>query len=179
LEKKLLPLHHRLNKQTINRESVFYLFRLQRKELLWMAGATQWSNGTTMSRRSTWYIASKTGSCGRSGRTDAGVHARLMVAHFDWETEITDLSHLAGKLNRLLPKDIAVYNIVPVVSDAHARFSATSRTYNYYITDKKDPFNHETVYKLPVQPDFAKMNEACKELFKYTDFTSLANYIPM
>ena len=109
-----------------------------------------------------------------AGRTDAGVHARLMVAHFDWETEITDLFHLAGKLNRLLPKDIAVYNIVPVVSDAHARFSATSRTYNYYITDKKDPFNHETVYKLPVQPDFAKMNEACKELFKYTDFTSFS-----
>ena len=109
-----------------------------------------------------------------AGRTDAGVHARLMVAHFDWETEITDLSHLAGKLNRLLPKDIAVYNIVPVVSDAHARFSATSRTYNYYITDKKDHFNHETVYKLPVQPDFAKMNEACKELFKYTDFTSFS-----
>ena len=50
-----------------------------------------------------------------AGRTDAGVHARLMVAHFDWETEITDLSHLAGKLNRLLPKDIAVYNIVPTI----------------------------------------------------------------
>ena len=83
-----------------------------------------------------------------AGRTDAGVHARLMIAHFDWEGPIEDLAFLAGKLNRLLPKDIAVYKIVPVVPEAHARFDATSRTYKYYITTRKDPFNYELVYKL-------------------------------
>ena len=84
-----------------------------------------------------------------AGRTDAGVHARLMIAHFDWEGPIEDLAFLAEKLNRLLPKDIAVYKIVPVVPEAHARFDATSRTYKYYITTRKDPFNYELVYKLP------------------------------
>ena len=77
------------------------------------------------------------------------VHARLMIAHFDWEGPIEDLAFLAEKLNRLLPKDIAVYKIVPVVPEAHARFDATSRTYKYYITTRKDPFNYELVYKLP------------------------------
>ena len=100
-----------------------------------------------------------------AGRTDAGVHARLMIAHFDWEGPIEDLAFLAEKLNRLLPKDIAVYKIVPVVPEAHARFDATSRTYKYYITTRKDPFNYELVYKLPGRLDFEAMNEACKVLF--------------
>ena len=60
-----------------------------------------------------------------AGRTDAGVHARLMVAHFDWEESIVDLSFLTEKMNRVLPKDIAIYRIVPVRADAHARFDAT------------------------------------------------------
>ena len=82
-----------------------------------------------------------------AGRTDAGVHARQMVAHFDWHEPIADLPFLVEKLNRLLPKAIAVYRIVPVRPDAHARFDATSRTYKYYVTLQKDPFNHELVYK--------------------------------
>ena len=109
-----------------------------------------------------------------AGRTDAGVHAHLMIAHFDWEEPIGDLVFLAEKLNRLLPKDIAVYKIVPVVPEAHARFDATSRTYKYYVTTKKDPFNHELVYKLPGRLDFEAMNEACKVLFDYIDFTSFS-----
>ena len=109
-----------------------------------------------------------------AGRTDAGVHARLMIAHFDWEGPIEDLAFLAEKLNRLLPKDIAVYKIVPVVPEAHARFDATSRTYKYYITTRKDPFNYELVYKLPGRLDFEAMNEACKVLFDYIDFTSFS-----
>jgi Pseudouridylate synthase len=139
LEKKLLPLHHRLNKQTINRESVFIYLGYNGKNY---CGWQVQPNGVTVQQcleEALGILLRKPVPVVGAGRTDAGVHARLMVAHFDWETEITDLSHLAGKLNRLLPKDIAVYNIVPVVSDAHARFSATSRTYNYYITDKKDP----------------------------------------
>jgi len=109
-----------------------------------------------------------------AGRTDTGVHARLMAAHFDWEEAIVDLDFLADKLNRILPKDIAIYRIVPVKPDAHARFDATSRTYKYYLTDQKDPFNYEWVYKVHGKLDFEAMNEACKVLYEYTDFTSFS-----
>lgn len=109
-----------------------------------------------------------------AGRTDAGVHARLMVAHFDWNEPIADLHFLVEKLNRLLPKDIAVYRIVPVRSDAHARFDATSRTYKYYITTCKDPFNYDFAYKVHGNIDFEEMNRACPVLFEYVDFTSFS-----
>ena len=109
-----------------------------------------------------------------AGRTDAGVHARMMVAHFDWHEPIADLPFLAEKLNRLLPKDIAIYKIIPVRTDAHARFDATSRTYNYYITNRKDPFNYDLVYRIPGKLDFDAMNEACLVLFEYIDFTSFS-----
>lgn len=109
-----------------------------------------------------------------AGRTDAGVHARLMVAHFDWDEPLADLPLLAEKLNRLLPKDIAVYKIVPVKPEAHARFDATSRTYKYYITARKDPFNYDLVYRMNRMPDIEAMNEACKVLFDYIDFTSFS-----
>lgn len=109
-----------------------------------------------------------------AGRTDAGVHARLMVAHFDSEQPIEDLNFMADKLNRLLPKDIAVYKIVAVKEDAHARFDATSRTYKYYISSHKDPFNNELVARVHGKLDIAKMNEAAAALFDYTDFTSFS-----
>lgn len=109
-----------------------------------------------------------------AGRTDAGVHARLMVAHFDWDEPLADPTFLAEKLNRLLPKDIAVYRIVPVKPEAHARFDATSRTYKYYVTTRKDPFNYDLVYRMNGKLDFEAMNEACKVLFDYIDFTSFS-----
>lgn len=109
-----------------------------------------------------------------AGRTDAGVHARSMVAHFDSSEQIADTRLLVEKLNRLLPKEIAIYKIVPVASDAHARFDALSRTYHYYITTTKDPFNFDFSYKLHGDIDFVKMNEACRVLFSYTDFTSFS-----
>lgn len=109
-----------------------------------------------------------------AGRTDAGVHARMMVAHFDREEAIADLTFLAEKLNRLLPKDIAVYRIMAVCPEAHARFDAVSRTYKYYITTKKDPFNYERVCRIHGNPDFAAMNEACAILYEYIDFTSFS-----
>lgn len=65
-----------------------------------------------------------------AGRTDAGVHARLMVAHFDFDTEL-DCATVVDKLNRLLPPDVAVHRVRRVKSDAHARFDATYRTYKY------------------------------------------------
>ena len=74
-----------------------------------------------------------------AGRTDAGVHARKMAAHFDTEQTI-DCKQLAYKLNRILPNDIAVTEVKEVASDLHARFSAIARTYHYYIHTQKDPF---------------------------------------
>ena len=109
-----------------------------------------------------------------AGRTDAGVHARLMVAHFDQEAPIADLKAFAEKLNRMLPKDISIYKLCPVRSDAHARFDATARTYKYYITLQKDPFLYDLVCKMPGTPDFEAMNQACSVLFDYTDFTSFS-----
>jgi tRNA pseudouridine38-40 synthase len=108
-----------------------------------------------------------------AGRTDTGVHARLMVAHFDWDDEL-DLPLLTDKVNRILPQDIVIYKIVPVKPDAHARFDAISRTYKYYITDKKNPFKYEQIYRInyPLNDDL--MNQAAQILFEYTDFTSFS-----
>lgn len=109
-----------------------------------------------------------------AGRTDAGVHARIMAAHFDRTEPVSDLPFLAEKLNRLLPNDIAVYKIVAVSPEAHARFDATSRTYKYYVTQAKDPFRFEWAYKLHGNIDFDAMNDACNILYEYIDFTSFS-----
>ncbi|MDR1762543.1 MAG: tRNA pseudouridine(38-40) synthase TruA [Dysgonamonadaceae bacterium] len=109
-----------------------------------------------------------------AGRTDAGVHAKQMVAHFDWEDTDIETLTLADKLNRILPKDISISKIVRVAPDAHARFDALSRTYKYYITDRKDPFLYPFHFKMKNLPDFEKMNEAAKILFEYQDFTSFS-----
>lgn len=109
-----------------------------------------------------------------AGRTDAGVHARLMVAHFEVEEPVADLVLLVRKLNRLLPRDIAIYRIVPVCPDAHARFDAISRTYQYSVTARKDPFDYDFVYRVMNTLDFDAMNDACLTLFDYTDFTSFS-----
>lgn len=104
-----------------------------------------------------------------AGRTDAGVHARQMVAHFDF-SEAIDLEQLAYKLNRILPCDIAVDRVELVDDDMHARFSATSRTYHYYIHTKKDPFSRPYSTELHYEIDFDKMNEAGRILMTYDDF---------
>jgi tRNA pseudouridine38-40 synthase len=109
-----------------------------------------------------------------AGRTDAGVHARRMVAHFDLPGTPCNLSFLAEKLNRLLPRDVAVEKILPVRENAHARFDALSRTYHYYASARKDPFNKEFVCRLHAEPDFGAMNDACRILCRYTDFTSFS-----
>ena len=172
-----------------------------------------------------------------AGRTDAGVHARLMVAHFDIpealpasecnfpseeivssgknnpheeqhsssghplsegkissdsessseeinsfeakkvakvaETPV-DVVRLADKLNRILPHDISVYKVVQVKPDAHARFHATYRTYEYFITTRKDPFARAYSYRLFRTPDFELMNQAAQLLLQHTDFTSFS-----
>lgn len=108
-----------------------------------------------------------------AGRTDAGVHARLMVAHFDFHQPL-DVAVVKDKLNRLLPPDIAVYQVREVKPAAHARFDAIYRTYQYYITTCKDPFNRKFAWRVFQPLDFEKMNEAAAVLFDYTDFTSFS-----
>lgn len=106
-----------------------------------------------------------------AGRTDAGVNASLMVAHFDTTHKADE--QLVYRLNKLLPHDIAINCIRKVTPDAHARFSATSRTYIYNIVTTKTPFE-PYAYRFPQPLDFALMNEAAQTLFDYTDFTSFS-----
>jgi pseudouridylate synthase I len=108
-----------------------------------------------------------------AGRTDAGVHASLMVAHFDYE-ESLDLVMIREKLNRILPPDISVYEVKKVKPEAHARFDALSRTYKYYVITQKHPFERQYRYRLHNPPNFEKMNEAARVLFDYIDFTSFS-----
>ena len=105
-----------------------------------------------------------------AGRTDAGVHAEKMVAHFDWSDHLP--ANLGARLNNLLPDSIAIHDICPVTDEAHARFDATARTYYYRITTRKDPFiyiNHTRVAK---GLDFEAMNEAAQRLIGRQDFSS-------
>lgn len=104
-----------------------------------------------------------------AGRTDTGVHARQMFAHFDYD-EVIDSDALTQKLNSFLPKDIVVYRFIPLHDDAHARFDAVNRTYEYHIHTFKDAFDHEDSWYFFHKLDVAAMNEACKILFEYRDF---------
>ena len=92
-----------------------------------------------------------------AGRTDAGVHARLMIAHFDFEEEL-DGKAVTDKLNRLLPPDISVFEVKKVKPDAHARFDATYRTYKYYVTTRKEPFNRHYAWRQAVTLQYLHQN---------------------
>lgn len=104
------------------------------------------------------------------GRTDSGVHARYYIAHFDAETLLPP-TFLNG-LNSLLPKDIGVHEIRSVHAEAHARFDAYERGYQYFITLRKDPFSVETAWHYPQHSllDFEKMQAVAALLPKYTAF---------
>lgn len=105
-----------------------------------------------------------------AGRTDAGVHARMMVAHFDVDESLEDCAQMVYRLNRILPRDIAVSRVEPVAEDMHARFSATSRTYHYYIHTRKDPFLRSYSCEMHYDLDFEAMNTAAAMLLEYDDF---------
>ncbi|MGZ5210891.1 MAG: tRNA pseudouridine(38-40) synthase TruA [Kaistella sp.] len=108
-----------------------------------------------------------------AGRTDTGVHAKKMFAHFDTDLNLDE--NLAYKLNSFLPPDIAVKRICSVKEDFHARFDATFRTYEYYISLEKNPFTQDSSWQMWKRTlDINKMNEACNILFEYEDFTSFA-----
>lgn len=111
-----------------------------------------------------------------AGRTDAGVHARHMAAHFDIDTDDNMVEKCGGtkqlvyRMNKMLPPDIVIYRIEEVAEDLHARFSATSRTYHYYISTEKSPFNRQYTWRTHYALDFALMNEAAAMLLDYKDF---------
>ena len=123
-----------------------------------------------------------------AGRTDAGVHALNMVAHFDVADDIIakmnksvdcrpltiDYNRLINNLNSLLPYDIAVKKIETVTDEAHARFDALSRKYEYHIITHKSPFLKEQACRLHFPLNIELMNEAAKVLFEYEDFTSFS-----
>lgn len=115
-----------------------------------------------------------------AGRTDAGVNAGKMVAHFDVAEPIEPENGqrfedwMVHKLNRMLPNDIVVEKLKKVKNDAHARFSAVSRTYQYHIVTGNTAFSRHYAYHFPHPLDFGLMNDAANKLFDYTDFTSFS-----
>ena len=104
-----------------------------------------------------------------AGRTDTGVHAKIMYAHFDIATSF-DMDSIVHKLNSFLPKDIAVHEIIAVNDTAHARFDAKRRTYEYHIHTHKDPFLTELSWQYTSKLHLDAMNEAAKLLLSHTDF---------
>jgi len=104
-----------------------------------------------------------------AGRTDTGVHAKQIIAHFDTNTPL-DKEQLAYKLNSLLPAEIAILRIHNVIETAHARFDATQRSYEYHVTLVKDPFRIGAAYFVKRQLDIDAMNEAAKILLNHTNF---------
>lgn len=109
------------------------------------------------------------------GRTDTGVHAEEYYAHFDCTKDLMqEKTKWIFKFNHALPSDIAIQKIIPVADNANARFDAISRTYQYHIHFKKDPFLENRSYFMYFDLDVNKMNEAARSLFNYTDFSSFA-----
>lgn len=104
-----------------------------------------------------------------AGRTDTGVHAKQMFAHLDAEKDLTNPNFIK-RLNSFLPKDIAIHQIHLVPNDAHARFDATHRTYEYWIHQFKNPFLDGLSWHVAKELDLDKMNEAGKILMQYDDF---------
>ena len=109
-----------------------------------------------------------------AGRTDTGVNARNYIAHFDFNGTVPPQEHTIYKLNAILPKEISIHSVYPVPEDMHARFSALSRTYKYYIHTEKDPFCSEFSYFVPSRKvNIEKMNQACQYFLGEQDFSSL------
>lgn len=113
------------------------------------------------------------------GRTDTGVHASDYYAHFTLpETETfdgrIDCQQLVFKLNSFLPADLAIFDIFPVRDNAHARFDATARTYQYHVSDRRLPFRQGLYSRIYYRPDLDLMNQGAQILMEYEDFTSFA-----
>lgn len=109
-----------------------------------------------------------------AGRTDTGVNARVMYAHFDIEDPIADIRRAMISLNRLCGPAIAIQDIIPVHDDAHARFDATEREYRYFVAFEKSPFLRNASWFTPNPLDVQLMNRAASMLLSTSDFTSFA-----
>lgn len=109
-----------------------------------------------------------------AGRTDTGVHASFFILHFNTSVSEIESAKMVYKLNSFLPSDIAIQKIWKVADEAHARFSALSRTYKYFISTEKNPFNTEISFRYLKPLDVEKMNLAAHTLFDYEDFTSFS-----
>ncbi len=109
-----------------------------------------------------------------SGRTDTGVNAKNYIAHFECSEHIKDKKQFIFKLNTLLPKDIAIQDCWPVPEDAHARFSATKRSYSYQITQEKNPFLIDQAYYIKRKVDLELMNLAAQKLKNYRNFKAFS-----
>ncbi len=109
-----------------------------------------------------------------AGRTDTGVHAEYFMLHFEVEKPIADSALFIDKINKLLPKDIAVYQLFNVDIEANSRFDALSRTYEYRISRIKNPFHSDLVWFYRVALNISLMNQAAKILFEYQDFSSFS-----
>lgn len=108
-----------------------------------------------------------------AGRTDTGVHAKKMFAHFNTYSPLP--KDFVYRLNAFLPPSISIKRIISVDEGLHARFDATYRTYEYYISLNKNPFTENTAWQFwKGNLDVGKMNEASKILFEHTDFTSFS-----
>ena len=107
-----------------------------------------------------------------AGRTDTGVHAKQIFAHFDTESIVPYGLNL--KMNSFLPYDISIKKVFRVPNDAHARFDAVSRTYEYLITVSKNPFLNKRAWHFFKSLDLKKMNDASNILSNHTDFTSFS-----
>jgi tRNA pseudouridine38-40 synthase len=110
------------------------------------------------------------------GRTDAGVHAQQFFAHFDLIKSLSDneLVDLCREMNHFLPHDISIQKIFPVKENANSRFDAKSRTYKYYISRTKNPFDKNFSWQYLAPLDVVQMNLASEKLFEYIDFTSFS-----
>lgn len=104
-----------------------------------------------------------------AGRTDTGVHAKQMYAHFDVDTVFNSVD-LVYKLNAFLPRDIAIHDLFKVKDDVHARFHATSRMYLYRLSVQKNVFNVNQAYYVKQKVNVENMQEAAKILLEYNDF---------
>ena len=108
-----------------------------------------------------------------AGRTDTGVHAKHMCAHFDYSNEF-ELGELKDNLNSFLNQEIYIKDIYRVDKEAHARFSATSREYEYYISLVKDVFNYKTLHLIQQDLNIKKMNQAISIIKDYEDFEAFS-----
>lgn len=104
-----------------------------------------------------------------AGRTDTGVHAKQLFAHFDFD-EIENFDNIIFRINSFLPKDISLKDIFKVKQDAHARFDAVERQYEYLISLEKDPFSQDFAFQINNKPDVELMNQAAEMLLSHKDF---------